>query len=104
MCSRDYPVKSNIDRKIQIPFCGNPQCRRAKTEVDSTTIETDDVQTILMQEFMEDSKNNSPVILTGKLIGENIRTSFVGQRKQITGLFRSVVDLKNNENEVFSLK
>ena len=101
ICSRDYPVQSNIDRKIQVPFCGNPQCRRAKTEVDSTTIETDDVQTILMQEFMEDSKNNSPVILTGKLIGENIRTSFVGQRKQITGLFRSVVDLKNNENEVF---
>ena len=101
MCSRDYPVKSNIDRKIQIPFCGNPQCRRAKTEVDPTTVVTDDVQTILMQEFMEDSKNNSPVILTGKLIGENIRTSFVGQRKQITGLFRSVVDLKNNENDVF---
>ena len=101
ICNRDYRVESNIDRKIQVPFCNNTQCRKAKTEVDPLSVVTDDVQTILMQEFMEDSKNNSPVILTGKLVGENIRTSFVGQRKQITGLFRSIIDVKNNENDVF---
>ena len=100
-CSSGYDVECNIDRKIYVPYCANISCKKAKTEIDSTTVVTDDVQTILMQEFMEDAKNNSPVILTGKLVGRNIRTSFVGQRKLITGLFRSVVDLKNNENDVF---
>ena len=54
-----------------------------------------------MQEFMESSTNSSPVLMTGKLVGCNVRTSFIGQRKRITGLFRSIVDLKTNENEVF---
>ena len=100
-CNSGYDVECNIDRKISIPYCSNIACKKAKTEVDSTTLITDDVQTILMQEFLDEAKNNSPVILTGKLVGKNIRTSFVGQKKLITGLFRSVVDLKNNENEVF---
>jgi len=100
-CNAGYDVECNIDRKIHTPYCSNLSCKRAKTEVDSPTVVTDDVQTILMQEFMEDAKNNSPVILTGKLVGKNIRTSFVGQRKLITGLFRSIIDLKNNENDVF---
>jgi|TARA_R110000824_G_scaffold72633_2_gene185297 replicative DNA helicase Mcm len=100
-CNSGYYIECNIDRKISVPYCLNVPCRRAKTEVDSTTVVTDDVQTILMQEFMDESKNNSPVILTGKLIGRNIRTSFVGQRKLITGLFRSLVDLKESENDVF---
>ena len=100
-CGRDMNMTSNLDRKIPQPFCSNPPCRNLKMEVDTKTIITDDVQTILMQQFMEDSENSSPVILTGKMIGKNVRTSFVGQRKRITGLFRSIVDLKSNENEIF---
>ena len=101
ICFSEYPVKCNESRKINVPLCSNPSCRRAKTEADSKTLVTDDIQTILMQEFMESSTNSSPVLMTGKLVGCNVRTSFVGQRKRITGLFRSIVDLKTNENEVF---
>jgi replicative DNA helicase Mcm len=62
---------------------------------------TDDVQTILMQEPMEKSKHSSPTIFVGKLVGNLCRTSYVGQKKEITGLFRSDVDLKKNEHDVF---
>ena len=70
-------------------------------EVEQRSIITDDVQTILMQELMENSENHSPIIMAGKLIGNNVRTSFVGQRKRITGLFRSEIDIKKNENDIF---
>ena len=100
-CGRDVKINCNLDRKIAQPFCPNPPCKNLKMGVDTKSIITDDIQTILMQQFMEDSENSSPVILTGKMVGNNVRTSFVGQRKRITGLFRSIVDLKSNENEIF---
>jgi len=100
-CSRDYPVKCNLDRKIVVPYCANTACKHIKTEVEPTSIVTDDIQTLLLQQFMEDAEKSSPVLLTGKLTGKNVRTSFVGQRKRLTGLFRSTVDLKNNENDIF---
>ena len=100
-CSRDYDVKCNLDRKISVPYCANTACKHTKTEVEPSSIVTDDIQTLLLQQFMEDAEKSSPVLLTGKLTGRNVRTSFVGQRKRITGLFRSTVDLKNNENDIF---
>ena len=100
-CGRDCKCNVTIDRKIIQEFCSNSSCKKQKMEIDQKTIVTDDIQTILLQEFMEDSENSSPTILTGKMINNNVRSSFVGQRKRITGLFRSVVDLKTNENDVF---
>ena len=101
ICSSDYDVKCDIDRKIQVPYCVNMSCKKAKTDADPMSMVTEDIQTILMQQFMEQSENSSPVIMTGKLTGGNVRTSFVGQRKRITGLFRSNLDLKKNENDIF---
>ena len=101
ICSRDQPMNCDINRKIGQPYCMNTSCKKAKMEVDQRSIVTDDVQTILMQELMENSENHSPVIMAGKLIGNNVRTSFVGQRKRITGLFRSEIDIKKNENDIF---
>ena len=89
-CGRDVKINCNLDRKIAQPFCPNPPCKNLKMGVDTKSIITDDIQTILMQQFMEDSENSSPVILTGKMVG-----------KIITVLFRSIVDLKSNENENF---
>tara|TARA_R110002051_G_scaffold323128_1_gene415772 strand:+ start:7460 stop:9412 length:1953 start_codon:yes stop_codon:yes gene_type:complete len=101
ICSRDQHMTSDINRKIGQPYCPNTSCKKAKMEVEQRSIITDDVQTILMQELMENSENHSPIIMAGKLIGNNVRTSFVGQRKRITGLFRSEIDIKKNENDIF---
>ena len=101
LCSNEHTMDCDIDRKIAQPYCQNLSCKKAKMVIDQRSILTDDVQTILMQELMENSQNHSPVIMTGKLTGNNVRTSFVGQRKRITGLFRSEIDVKKNENDIF---
>jgi len=101
ICNREYDAKCDLDRKITAPLCTNTQCKHAKTVIRTDKMVTDDVQTILMQEPMEKSKHSSPTIFVGKLVGSLCRTSYVGQKKEITGLFRSDVDLKKNEHDVF---
>jgi replicative DNA helicase Mcm len=101
ICNREYEAKCDLDRKITAPLCTNTQCKHAKTVIRTDKMITDDVQTILMQEPMEKSKHSSPTIFVGKLVGNLCRTSYVGQKKEITGLFRSDVDLKKNEHDVF---
>ena len=101
LCGNEYDEKCTIDRTIIVPVCSNPSCKKAKTLIRTSEMITDDIQTILMQEPMDKSKKSSPVIFTGKLVGKLVRTSYVGQKKLITGLFRTAVDFKKNEHEVF---
>lgn len=101
ICNREYEAKCDLDRKITAPLCTNTQCKHAKTVIRTDKMVTDDVQTILMQEPMEKAKHSSPTIFVGKLVGNLCRTSYVGQKKEITGLFRSDIDLKKNEHDVF---
>jgi len=100
ICGSEDDVVANLDREINIPRCLTPSCKLAKMKLDSSRIVTDDIQTLLMQEPMETSRNHSPAIFTGKIIGTNVGTVFIGQPKRITGIFRSIVDEKTNENEV----
>jgi replicative DNA helicase Mcm len=101
ICNREFEAKCDLDRVILTPLCDNISCKHAKTFIKTDRMVTEDVQTILMQQPMESSKNSSPVIFTGKLVGNLVRTSYTGQKKLITGLFRSNIDLKNKEHDVF---
>ena len=100
LCGSEDEVVANLDREINVPRCSTPSCKLAKMKLDSSRIVTDDIQTLLMQEPMETSRNHSPAIFTGKIIGTNVGTVFIGQPKRITGIFRSIIDEKTNENEV----
>lgn len=100
ICDSEFETKCNLDRVIVVPLCDNTSCKHVKTLIKTDRMVTDDVQTILMQQPMEKSKNSSPVIFTGKLIGNLVRTSYTGQKKLITGLFKSNIDLKNKEHDV----
>ena len=82
ICNREYEAKCDLDRKIVPPLCTNTQCKHAKTMIRTDMMVTDDVQTILMQEPMDKSRNSSPIIFIGKLVGNLVRTSYVGQKKQ----------------------
>ena len=101
LCGQEDEAKCTIDRTIVVPICSNRTCKKAKMLIRTSEMITDDIQTILMQEPMDKSKKSSPVIFTGKLVGKLVRTSYVGQKKLITGLFRTAVDFKKNEHEVF---
>ena len=49
---------------------------------------------------MENSKKNSPIVLEGRVVGDLIREVFIGQKKRITGIYRSIFDLKENVNDL----
>tara|TARA_R110002020_G_scaffold11474_3_gene43161 strand:+ start:3004 stop:4965 length:1962 start_codon:yes stop_codon:yes gene_type:complete len=100
LCYNDDRISCDYNRDLPIIFCDNTRCKRQKMKIDTTSVITDDIQTVLMQELMENTKNNSPIILTGKLTGKNVGTSFVGQKKRITGIFKTVIDDKKNEHDI----
>ena len=100
LCGHSEDVECDSNRDLPSMKCSTRSCLKNTLKVDSENLITDDIQTILMQETMEKSKNHSPVILTGKLTGCNVGTVFVGQKKRITGIFRSVIVPKKAENEI----
>ena len=99
-CYKKTFVKCNVNKKLPTIHCDNFSCKKALLEVDEETAKTDNLQHVLLQEFMEDSVSNSPVILEGLITGDLVGSIFVGQKKRITGLYRSVFNTKTNENKI----
>jgi replicative DNA helicase Mcm len=99
-CFTKEHVTCGFDRTMPVLFCMNSGCGRSKMDVTKKGILTDDIQTILLQQPLENADNNSPILFYGKLIGDNVGTSFIGQRKRIVGIFRSVIKPKDEEHEV----
>ena len=99
-CYTEIRVKADLDKKLPIKLCANPPCKKMKLETIRETIKTDNVQTISLQEPLETSRNQSPIIQRAKIDGNLIGDVFIGQRKRITGVYRSELDLKKDENEV----
>tara|TARA_R110000824_G_scaffold113272_1_gene262952 strand:+ start:547 stop:2502 length:1956 start_codon:yes stop_codon:yes gene_type:complete len=93
-------VSCTFDRTMPILQCMNAGCGRSKMEVVKRNLTTDDIQTILLQQPLESADNNSPILFYGKLVGDNVGTSFIGQRKKIIGIFRSMIKPKDDEHEV----
>ena len=94
-CNYGFSVTCDNNRKIPMEVCANPSCRDAKLIPDQDTLITEYIQTVFLQEPLEEAKKNSPVMFIGKIKGDNVGTAFVGQRKRITGLFKTVFDPKN---------
>ena len=99
-CSRSIFVKCNIDKKLPIIYCSNFSCKKSPLEVEKNTTITDNLQHVLLQEFMEDSINNTPIIIEGLLTGDLVGSIFIGQKKRLTGVYRSVFNTKTNENSI----
>jgi replicative DNA helicase Mcm len=99
-CYKRTFVKCNFNKKLPTIHCDNFSCKKALLEVEEETAQTDNLQHVLLQEFMEDSVSSSPVILEGLITGDLVGSIFVGQKKRITGLYRSVFNTKTNENKI----
>ena len=71
-------------------------------EIQKTNLKTEDIQTIVLQQPLEDAIKNSPMVRPAKVVGKQVNTSFVGQRKKVVGIFRSDIDnQKKDENDVY---
>ena len=105
MCPNCYTtvrLKAGFDRKIHTLQCARSSCRGTKMEIQKTNLQTEDIQTIILQQPLEDAVKNSPIAHTEKVVGKQVGTSYVGQRKQVVGIFRSDIDnQKKDENDVY---
>jgi len=104
MCPNCYTkekVKANFERKLPTLKCVNPACKRAPMDIQKSGVITEDIQTILMVQPLEFAKKNSPIMFYGKVVGDQVGTSFIGQKKRILGIFRSDIDEKKDENDVY---
>ena len=83
-----------------MPKCTNRGCGKPLMQMVQTTIKTDYIQNIWMQEPIETSKHNMPVIFIGKLHGSYVGDVFPSQKKRVTGIFKTVIDPKKNEHDI----
>ena len=102
-CFSTDRIESGFDRKLRPLTCFKSSCRGQKMETQKTNLETEDIQTVFLQQPLEHAVKNSPIILHAKVVGKQVGTSFVGQKKQVVGIFRSDIDnqKKDSENDVF---
>ena len=100
LCGRTIEGKCDIDKKIPTMVCHNTHCRSHKLEVQRATVETENIKSVLLSELIEKSKKNSPIVIEALLTGDLIREVYIGQKKRITGIYRSVFDLRENINDL----
>tara|TARA_Y100000590_G_scaffold436248_2_gene556600 strand:+ start:874 stop:2859 length:1986 start_codon:yes stop_codon:yes gene_type:complete len=100
LCGTEVEITCDIDKKIPVMNCTTASCKKHRLEVDRTTAITENIETVLLGEPMELSKHSSPVVLEGIVCGDLIREVFIGQKKRVTGIYRSIFDLKENINNI----
>ena len=98
-CFNEHELKADFYKRMPKSYCSNSTCKKALMEPDPLRSKTEYVQTLLIQEPLEEAINNSPVIFTSKVYGSHIGKVFVGQKKQVTGIFKSV-QTKSDENDI----
>ena len=100
LCGSTDKVECDADLKIKIPKCLNRGCSKQIMQLVQNSIKTDYIQNIWMQEPIETAKHNMPVIFVGKLHGSYVGDVFIGQKKRVTGIFKTVIDPKKNEHDI----
>jgi len=101
-CFSTERIESGFDRKLRPLACFKSSCRGQKMETQKTNLETEDIQTVILQQPLEVAIKNSPISHYAKVVGKQVGSSYVGQRKQVVGIFRSDIDnQKKDENDVF---
>ena len=99
-CSRTHEFKADFDKSLPSVLCNNRGCKFCKIEIDKKTIITGYVQTLVIQEPLEEAKFNNPVTFEAKIYDSDVGEAFPGQKKKMTGIFHSRIG-KENENEIF---
>ena len=99
-CGYGFSVTCDHNRNIPFEKCVNPACREARLMPDQDTLVTDNIQTVFLNEPLEEAIKNSPKMFVGKIKGTNVGTAFVGQKKRVIGLFKTVYDPKKTEHDV----
>jgi replicative DNA helicase Mcm len=98
LCFRDTEVKCTFERDLKNLICDNIKCKRHTLKVKKEGLVTDNIQYIYLQQQLSDAKNSTPVTFRAVLIDDMSGTIYVGQKKRITGMYKSVIDQTKPEN------
>lgn len=99
-CHKTYNVKADFDKSITDILCESVGCKFSKVPIDKKTIVTGYVQTLVIQEPLEEAKHNNPVNFEAKIYDKDVGNAFPGQKKHMTGIFHSKIG-KENEHDIF---
>ncbi len=99
-CHRDYEFKADFDKSLPSVLCDNSGCKFCKVEIDKRSIITGYVQTLVIQEPIEEAKFNNSVSFEAKIYDKHVGNAYPGQKKLMTGIFHSKIG-KDNENDIF---
>jgi len=99
-CGYGFTVKCDHNRNIPYEVCANPSCRDARLLPDQDTLVTDNIQTVFLNEPLEEARNNTPIMFVGKIKGNSVGTVAVGQKKRVSGFFKTVFDPKKTEHNI----
>jgi DNA replicative helicase MCM subunit Mcm2 (Cdc46/Mcm family) len=96
-CHNTKEVKANDLHQIVAPFCMKDKCIY---EIDETNKTTAYIQQLRIQEFLEDSRNSSPIEFDAEIVDENVGEAFIGDRKTLVAKFRSIAMEKGKYNQI----
>lgn len=82
------------------PFCENKECTGRRFILDPETLETGDIKTVFVQEPMEEVRNGKPNVKTVELKDDLVFQAHPGQRKMLTGVFRSIPKKNSKRNKI----
>lgn len=98
----DTHIKQDKNHDIKIPvICDDVGCKHRDFVLDRDSLKTEYVQIMRIEEFLEESRNSTPVEFDAEIIGDKIGEAYAGQRKNFTAKFRSIPVKKDvRENRI----
>jgi replicative DNA helicase Mcm len=98
LCFRTQDVKCDYERDITTIICDNIKCKKHKLTISKDGLVTDNIQYIYVQQLLSDAQNSTPVMFRAVAVDELSGKIYVGQKKRITGMYKSVVKLGKEGN------
>lgn len=96
-CGSTKTVRCNVFHIVdRIPFC--LKHKKPYVPIEDSR-KTEYIQQLRIQEFLEISKNSSPIEFDAEILDENVGEAFISERKIITAKFRSIPQ-KNGYNQI----
>jgi len=87
-CQKEAEVTSLAD----MPVCLNKDCSLHKMEMTliQSSVKTGFTRLVMIQELIEQAKHGSPIIYSCRIRDDDVTTTFIGQRKKMIVVFRSL--------------
>ena len=99
-CGNEEKIDCDEYRKLRTPKCINKDCRKETMYIQNSKKKTEYIQVLRVQEFLENSRHNSPVEFDAYIIGKDVGDAYVSHRKKMTVVFRSIPNNKTGFNDI----